>query len=939
MDVDHGFDRVPTGLDNGDLSTVEKQKKSSTLSEGQTTIHDHGDTARLSQHTGDEQSEDPDPSQSDLAGIGGASALGDSESVVSRNLQLSDSDSDDAEGLWTVIDDKLIQPPPHDGKKFLPLDDLRKSIARPQVRRALRKSPAFSDDEVHEYANHVCDTTQVANTQRTTRQRMFATLVLIEHLEALRSFVEEKLHDIHLPFKLQREKHGIKWLLFYKATDGELVQFQGSSAWRNSKVKSFYDKQWLVLSPFFDMKAGKPLFYPLESMVILPFVEGSEGQPNTAFGGFGTVWRVKIHHAHHNYDNRSDPAFAIKKLHSNNKEEFDRELLALKKFNRLEHPNLMKLLATYQHHEHRFFVFPWADGNLREFWQSHPTPQRTHNLVVWMADQVCGIASGLQLIQHPPKDDALTVQDFRNFGRHGDLKPENVLWFRDDSQGKDFPDGGLLKIADFGLTRYHHDRSKSDVNARGLGVSLTYKAPEYDVRSSVSQAYDIWTLGLLLLEFITWYLEGWDSVDQFSKNRAEEDDQNEIPLDTFYNLVYTHPDAIAGAELKKSVREEAIVEEELRSREEWEAWLGRAEVDSRDDELNTVHIMKDAEFLHCTQLDDKQEPDSVVYNYRTSASFADDVAVSVTHEPRFRSTMSIFFGLSGDQEHTLTERMKDSLRDLSHPLALIGAACELERDRLIKGQVRPIETEYLEKSLKWCDVSSIELASDVESETMGQVLELRFKSSDLLTSLAASRQQMTRIRDHLTELHASGRIMRLLTGNRLLVTEDKDDIGRVDLARLQSHTAARLHQRLNQITDELSMKFDSCQGSMEDMMATTQVVISRIARHDAKVNTDISVATRRDNSQMRSIAFVTMIFLPLTSIATIFSMNVFNWQATDSEHLINVHFWLYLAVAGTSTILTVGLWMCYTGMRKGIFGKRKDGESGSDTESQIATNV
>lgn len=170
--------------------------------------------------------------------------------------------------------------------------------------------------------------------------------------------------------------------------------------------------------------------------------------------------------------------------------------------------------------------------------------------------------------------------------------------------------------------------------------------------------------------------------------------------------------------------------------------------------------------------------------------------------------------------------MKDSLRDLSHPLALVGAACELERDRLITGQVRPIEMEYLEKSLKWCDVSSIELASDVESETMGQVLELRFKSSGLLASLAASKQQMTRIRDHLTELHANGRLARLLTGNRLPPAKDKDDSDGVDLTRLQSHTAAKLHQRLNQISDEFRMKFDSCQGSMEDMMATTQVVRS-----------------------------------------------------------------------------------------------------------------
>ncbi|KAK1948877.1 hypothetical protein LY78DRAFT_708475 [Colletotrichum sublineola] len=242
--------------------------------------------------------------------------------------------------------------------------------------------------------------------------------------------------------------------------------------------------------------------------------------------------------------------------------------------------------------------------------------------------------------------------------------------------------------------------------------------------------------------------------------------------------------------------------------------------------------------------------------------------------------------------------MKQSLEDFCHPLALIGAACELDRDRWIKREVHPIESKYLEKNYQWSTTSSENLASDPEGETMEDTLSLRFQSSFLLTGLTAARRQLTRI------VEGYG----------------------MDLGKQQAHTAGRLQHRLNQIADEFDMKIDGCKSSMEDMMATTQV-ISRIARHDTQVNTAIAIATRRDSWQMRSIAFVTMIFLPVTSIETIFSMNVFDWQAKDGEHLITVHFWLYLAVAGASTALTVGLWVFYTRVRKEL-SNRKDEEVG-----------
>ncbi|KAK2052686.1 hypothetical protein LY76DRAFT_629927 [Colletotrichum caudatum] len=422
-----------------------------------------------------------------------------------------------------------------------------------------------------------------------------------------------------------------------------------------------------------------------------------------------------------------------------------------------------------------------------------------------------------------------------------------------------------------------------------------------------------------------------------------------------------------------SESQELLTEMLLTSEMEWNTWLKSVDLDSSDDKMITLNLVlfrrasmkfseclpgihyvpvsnstfqkvtdsfqthrslsrminrKDAEFLHCVEVDHDCEPHRLVYNYRTSADYVDDLAVSVTHEPRHRSTTAIFFGLSEAQERLLLYRMKESPKDFCHPLAMIGAACELDRDRWIAKEVRPIERTYVEKNDQWSTTSSENLAADPEGETMEDTLGLRFKSSFLLTGLTAARRQLARIGDHLGEIRRDPVMASFLEGPGSCPDKETEAGGSgINLGKQQAHTAGRLQHRLDQIADEFDMKIDSCKSSMEDMMATTQVVISRIARHDTQTNTAISVATREDSSQMRSIAFVTMVFLPVTSIATIFSMNVFDWQAKDGGHLITVHFWLYLAVAGASTALTVGLWVFYTRVRKGL-SFRKDEEVG-----------
>lgn len=58
---------------------------------------------------------------------------------------------------------------------------------------------------------------------------------------------------------------------------------------------------------------------------------------------------------------------------------------------------------------------------------------------------------------------------------------------------------------------------------------------------------------------------------------------------------------------------------------------------------------------------------------------------------------------------------------------------------------------------------------------------------------------------------------------------------------------------------------------------------------------------------MKTLAVVTMVFLPGTAVASVFSMPFFNWQ--DESVLLNVdNFWIYWAVTVPLTVVTLVAW-------------------------------
>lgn len=215
-------------------------------------------------------------------------------------------------------------------------------------------------------------------------------------------------------------------------------------------------------------------------------------------------------------------------------------------FSSNSNPHLIKLLATYEQNKQFHLIFPFARDDLRGYWANH-IPQFDSPTVTWLLKQLHGLVSGLGAL-HSAMLPAATKSrghpaEQMQF-RHGDLKPENILRFEDDA-------GGTLKIADLGLGGFH---KHSMVTPETVISTVTYAPPELDhsMKENISQAFDIWSLGCVYLEFITWLLTGSNGVESFADARLSMTEDG-IRDDAFHDIIRDRTEFSVPVEVRPSV--------------------------------------------------------------------------------------------------------------------------------------------------------------------------------------------------------------------------------------------------------------------------------------------------------------------------------------------------------------------------------------------------
>jgi hypothetical protein len=419
-----------------------------------------------------------------------------------------------------------------DGQEYLPIDAFEAIFGATTITLLVKVThPELVADEVCKISSRILgkETGQIY-------RRILGALVLVGKVSYIKTFLDEEISDNDLPIK--RDHGDIK---SFRTRNGarNTTLFR---KWERNDIELFYIYQRMFFVPYFNIQEDELCAYEFDAEIRLPW---QTCKPQTS-GGNGLVYRIQIHPKHFNFQStnikpqpsfdtvdmeigkppRKPIYFALKEIFTLDRDAYNQELKALQKsFSQKENEkHLVKLLLTFRHGKRCYLLFEWADGNLEDFWETHKRTSLFSD--TWAVKQCLGIATAIKRIhglttwqKNQRVQDHLFETKESDWGRHGDIKPRNILWF--SSYGDDLHH---LVVSDLGLTRFHSQFTRSEVPRSHLdGYTYGYRPPEMDLHGTISQSYDIWSLGCVYLELCLWYVIGIEAIRQFELDREEQD--------------------------------------------------------------------------------------------------------------------------------------------------------------------------------------------------------------------------------------------------------------------------------------------------------------------------------------------------------------------------------------------------------------------------------
>ncbi|KAI1099427.1 kinase-like protein [Jackrogersella minutella] len=493
----------------------------------------------------------------------------------------------DYESLYSALWEELVQISDNETSCFIPFDVLQLAKNPKLVELTLKEEKyGISETDISKLRDAICSNEAIKGTREL--YRIFSILVMNGQAGSIIKFVEQGVDDSHLPFpsikrrrgEIQIDRSKLKYQHPQVKDEVLKIIFEDEAHWGYDGLSNFNTRQWWAIAPFFSREEKIIPHYVLESGDVFPFIEkkrdpfpqievdtqdGGKSVNQEIWakeGGFSDVSMVKIHPSHcdfgkYEYSNGSN-SYALKRLKSRNANEFNLEVDALRKYNHGIDKHLIPLLATIEKEDESskyYLLFPKANGDLHHFWMIHFDMNTDTSYLKWMARQCLGITKALSMLHQDQDDDK--NEDYPIYGRHGDIKAANILWFaKPDSDG---PSSWQLVLSDFGLMRFHRFMSRSIETARNLKKTITYQAPEFDI-AKISRKSDIWALGCTFLEFITCCLLGYQAVSEdFPSDRGEYDERLKFDADKFYRTIRKvakdGQSVELSAELKPQVRD------------------------------------------------------------------------------------------------------------------------------------------------------------------------------------------------------------------------------------------------------------------------------------------------------------------------------------------------------------------------------------------------
>ena len=226
-------------------------------------------------------------------------------------------------------------------------------------------------------------------------------------------------------------------------------------------------------------------------------------------------------------------------------------------------------------------------------------------------------------------------------------------------------------------------------------------------------------------------------------------------------------------------------------------------------------------------------------------------------------------------------------------LCALKLGCEIDQEQIkVKQEIREVEvrTGYHRWSVR------------KEARAIGDLSLLSARMSGCTTKMASATRK-TQVVKQLHTLVSDG--IKVCTSTLTAGAQHGADVAVSEL-----HAATELLRSRVQMqavdTEFVQHRISAQVTALQHLISQKDTLLSQSVAQDSRL---LALASQRDSSSMKTLAVVTMFFLPGTFVASVFAMPYFIFDQNEKQVVLHRNFGIYWSVTIPLTLMTLLLWI------------------------------
>ncbi|KAL2149109.1 hypothetical protein VTH82DRAFT_8457 [Thermothelomyces myriococcoides] len=285
--------------------------------------------------------------------------------------------------------------------------------------------------------------------------------------------------------------------------------------------------------------------------------------------------------------------------------------------------------------------------------------------------------------------------------------------------------------------------------------------------------------------------------------------------------------------------------------------------------------------------------------------------LSCTYICDSRLSLAVFYSCDKAQTRLIENLLATHPEAASHPLLMVGVFAELQMERML-GLLRKVH-EMCDKTMRQFERDWSVRCTSFIRDLNKQLLDGVFMAKEAEEEMRAVQAQLKEMADRIDDQKKDWQ-------RRIIV------FSRTDESAIFIDLFDRFKRRFREIHMELDGLMAQCRIAAERQSNAGSLFMSELSRQEA-------VASRRHAGQSTYLAWIATIYLPVTSVATIFAVPAFNfenkwvdvrWRPVNDtsgdtngssspsdppKPVFSGYGIIFIVVSATLTVITYMLWM------------------------------